>query len=222
MTLELKMIVGSTREGRAADRVLPWLVERAVAQGAFTVDVLDLRDWPLPMFQETFAALKDPTGNGYSDPVVRRWNRVIAGGDAYLFLTPEYNHSVPAVLKNAIDSVFGSFGFRNKVAGFVGYSGGLVGGARAVEHLAHIAIEAELVPLRNAALIAQVYQAFDEDGRPRDPVTDACLTVLLDDLAWWGNALRRARDAGELAPAHARRAPVPAPASARTPSPAVA
>jgi NAD(P)H-dependent FMN reductase len=211
MTLELKIVVGSTREGRAADRVVPWLVERAEAHRAFSVDVLDLRDWPLPMFQETFAAIK---GNGYSDPVVHRWNRVVADGDAYLFLTPEYNHSVPAVLKNAVDSVFGSYAFRNKVAGFVGYSGGLVGGARAVEHLAHIAIEAELVPLRNAALIAQVYQAFGEDGRPRDPVTDACLAVLLDDLAWWGNALRRARDAGELPPAGARRAAAPAPAVA--------
>jgi NAD(P)H-dependent FMN reductase len=118
------------------------------------------------------------------------------------------------VLKNAIDSVFGSFGFRNKVAGFVGYSGSLVGGARAVEHLAHIAIEAELVPLRNATLIAQVHQAFGDDGRPRDPRSNARLTVLLDDLAWWGDVLGRARDAGEL-PHHTpggRRPPDPPPA----------
>jgi NAD(P)H-dependent FMN reductase len=210
MSLRLEIIVGSTREGRAADRVLPWLAERAEAHGAFDVEVLDLRDWPLPMFRETYAAIVDPKGVGYSDPVVHRWNRAIDAGDTYLFVTPEYNHSVPAVLKNAIDSVFGSFGFRNKAAGFVGYSVGLVGGARAVEHLAHIAIEAELVPLRNAALIAKVHEAFGEDGWPLDPMTDACLTVLLDDLAWWGDALRRARQAGELPPASARRTPVPA------------
>jgi NAD(P)H-dependent FMN reductase len=210
VTLELKIVVGSTREGRAADLVLPWLTDRAEAHDAFAVEVLDLRDWPLPMFGERHEAVMDPERRGYSDPIVQRWNRAIAAGDAYLFLTPEYNHSVPAVLKNAIDSVFGSFGFRNKVAGFVGYSGGLVGGARAVEHLAHIAIEAELVPLRNATLIARVHHAFAEDGRPRDAGPDARLTVLLDDLAWWGEALRRARGAGELLPAHARRAPAPA------------
>jgi NAD(P)H-dependent FMN reductase len=133
----------------------------------------------------------------------------VAAGDAYLVLTPEYNHSVPAVLKNAIDSVFGSFGFRNKAVGFVGYSAGHVGGARAVEHLAHIAIEAELVPLRNATLIAQVHQAFGDDGWPHDPRYDDRLTVLLDDLAWWGAALRRARDVGELPPPHVRQEPAP-------------
>jgi NAD(P)H-dependent FMN reductase len=208
MALELKILVGSTRPGRAADLVLPWLVDRSAAHGAFAVDVLDLRDWPLPMFGDTHEAVTGTAGGGNSDGIVRRWNSMVAAGDTYLFLTPEYNHSVPAVLKNAIDSV-GGFGFRNKVAGFVGYSAGLVGGARAVEHLAHIAIEAELVPLRNATLIAQVHQAFGDDGRPRDPRSDDRLTVLLDDLAWWGDALRRARDAGELPPPHARRAPAP-------------
>jgi NAD(P)H-dependent FMN reductase len=206
MALKLKILVGSTRPARAADLVLPWLVDRSAAHGAFAVDVLDLRAWPLPMFGEAHEALSAVAG-GHSDGIVQRWNSTVADGDAYLFLTPEYNHSVPAVLKNAIDSVFGSYGFRNKAAGFVGYSAGPVGGARAVEHLAHIAIEAELVPLRNATLIAQVHQAFGDDGRPHDHRYDDRLTVLLDDLAWWGDALRRARDAGELPPPHARLAP---------------
>ena len=204
MALELKVLVGSTRAGRAADLVLPWLVDRSRAHGAFAVEVLDLRDWPLPMFGETHEGAMGGAGGGDSDAVVRRWNSTVASGDAYLFLTPEYNHSIPAVLKNAIDSVSGSFGFRNKAAGFVGYSAGLIGGARAVEHLAHIAIEAELVPLRNATLVAQVHKAFGDDARPRDPRSDGRLTVLLDDLAWWGDALRRARAAGELPPPHAR------------------
>jgi NAD(P)H-dependent FMN reductase len=210
VALELKILVGSTRSGRAADLILPWLVDRSAKHGAFAVDVLDLRDWPLPMFGETHDGVTGWAGGGSSDAILRRWNSTVAAGDVYLFLTPEYNHSVPAVLKNAIDSVFGSFGFRNKAAGFVGYSAGHVGGARAVEHLAHIAIEAELVPLRNATLIAQVHQAFGDDGRPQDPRYDDRLTVLLDDLAWWGNALRLARDAGELPPPHARREPAPA------------
>ncbi|MBI4207719.1 MAG: NAD(P)H-dependent oxidoreductase, partial [Betaproteobacteria bacterium] len=135
----------------------------------------------------------------------RRWNDEVAAADAYLLVTPEYNHSVPGVLKNAIDNVFASRGFRNKPMGFIGYSAGIIGGARAVEHLAAIAIEAEAAPLRNTVLLAQVRQAFDEDGWPVNPATDAALAILLDDLAWWGDALRRARAAGELPPASRRR-----------------
>ena len=82
-------------------------------------------------------------------------------------ITPEYNHSLSGVLKNAIDNVFVSFAFRNKPALFVGYSGGIVGGARAVEQLALIAIEAELVPLRNTVLVGEVTKAFDDRGRAR-------------------------------------------------------
>jgi len=87
---------------------------------------------------------------------VKKWNAKIAEGDAYLFVTPEYNHSVPAVLKNAIDSVFATFAFRGKPAAYVGYSGG----TRAIEHLAHVAIEAEMVPLRNSVIIPSLQGAF--------------------------------------------------------------
>jgi NAD(P)H-dependent FMN reductase len=181
--IELHVVVGSTRPNRAAERPLAWMVDRAVAHGAFDVEVLDLRDWPLPLFNETAASIGDFADPTYSEPIVRRWNTKVAEADAYLFLTPEYNHSVPGVLKNAIDNVFASHAFRNKPAGFVGYSAGLIGGARAVEDLAHIAIEAELVPLRNAVLVGRVFHAFDEHNEPHDPATDAALEVLLDDLA---------------------------------------
>ena len=105
-------------------------------------------------------------------PVVRSWNKKIAEADAYLVITPEYNHSVPAVLKNAIDSVFVSFAFRNKPMSAVGYSGGIAGGVRAIEHLAQIAIEAEMVPLRTATIFPQVFEAFDEDHQPENPVAE--------------------------------------------------
>jgi NAD(P)H-dependent FMN reductase len=100
--LNLKIIVGSTRPGRAADHVVPWIASLAKQHPAFTVEVLDLRDWPLPFFAETFQTVGDPRDPAYSDPIVKRWNQRIAEADAYLFITPEYNHSVPAVLKNAI------------------------------------------------------------------------------------------------------------------------
>ena len=191
---------------RLHHRFLPWLVDRAEYHGAFAVHVLDLRDWHLPMFQETAATI----GAGYSTPEVRRWNEAVAAADSYLFVTPEYNHSIAGVLKNAIDNVIASHAFRNKPAGAVGYSAGIIGGARAVEHLAAIAIEAEMVPLRNAVLLAQVHRAFDEEGRPVEHTTDTALAILLDDLAWWGGALRQARAAGELLPAGRRRVGVPA------------
>jgi NAD(P)H-dependent FMN reductase len=199
--LDLKIIIGSTRPGRAADRVIPWITTMSREHGDFDVDVLDLRDWPLPLFGETFATVGDPRNPAFSAPVVKQWNSKIAKGDAYLFVTPEYNHSIPAVLKNAIDSVFTTFAFRGKPAAYVGYSGGIGGGIRAIEHLAHVAIEAEMVPLRNSVVIRSVQNAFDPDGQPNDPRTSAAAKILLDDLAWWAEALRQARAAGTLPPA---------------------
>ena len=151
---------------------------------------------------ETVGSQRTPT---YSDPVVKRWNQRIADGDAFLFITPEYNHSVPAVLKNAIDSVFASFAFRNKAAAFVGYSGGIAAGARAIEHLAHIAIEAEMVPLRSTVLLPLVGGAFDDQGTPKDPEAITAAGIMLDDLAWWSAALHRARQDKTLPPAALRK-----------------
>jgi len=190
--LNLKILIGSTRPGRAADRVIPWITGAAREHDDFTVEVLDLRDWPLPMFGETFATLGDPRNPTFSAPAVKRWNEKIAGGDAYLFVTPEYNHSVPAVLKNAIDSVFATFAFRGKPAAFLAYSGGIGGGVRAIEHLALVAIEAEMVPLRNSVVIPFVGNAFGPDGQPSDPRTSAAAKILLDDLVWWAKTLQEA------------------------------
>ncbi len=191
--LKLQIIVGSTREGRQADPVLRWLTPVATRHGAFDVEVLDLRDWPLPQFQETIATVGDFKNPTYSQPIVKQWNQKIAEGDAFLFVTPEYSHSVPAVLKNAVDSVFLSFGYRHKPAGFVGYSVGPVGGARAVEHLAQIAFEMEMHPLRDTVLVGQVQTAFDKEGAPVNPMLGAALGITLDDLAWWGDVLKAAR-----------------------------
>ena len=199
--LSLKIIIGSTRPGRNADRVIPWITAMAREHAAFDIDVMDLRDWSLPMFGETFATMGDPRNPTFSAPVVKRWNTAIAAGDAYLFVTPEYNHGIPAVLKNAIDSVFASFAFRGKPAAYVAYSGGIGGGIRSVEHLALVCIEAEMVPLRSSVVIPFVETAFDSDGQPIDPSARAAAKILLDDLAWWATALQRARNAGTLPPA---------------------
>src|ERR1700689_2449891 len=172
---KLQIIVGSTRPTRAAESVFPWIAEEAIRHGSFDVEVLDLRDWNLPFFQEHMGTIGDFADPTYSDPVVRAWNTKIAEGDAYLIITPEYNHSVPGELKNAIDSVFVSFALRNKPVAFVGYSAGIAAGTRAVEHLALIAIEAEAVPLRNTVLIPAVAGAFGEDGQPTNVATNTAL-----------------------------------------------
>jgi NAD(P)H-dependent FMN reductase len=156
------------------------------------------------MFAETMASVGDFSNPTYSDPIVRQWNRTIAEGDAFIFITPEYNHSFSGVLKNAIDSIFVSWGLRNKPAAFVGYSAGMVGGARAVEQLALVTIEAEMVPLRNSVLVSAVQYAFDAEGEPTNPQSDLALGILLEDLAWWTEATVAARSAGELEPGSMR------------------
>jgi NAD(P)H-dependent FMN reductase len=202
--MKLQIIVGSTRPTRAADIVVPWVVNRAALHEAFETEVIDLRDWQLPMFGEHMGSIGDPKDPSYSDQLVRQWNRKIAEADAYLVITPEYNHSVPGELKNAIDSVFVSFAFRNKPMAMIGYSGGIGGGIRAIEHLAQIAVEVEAAPLRSTVVLPFVEKAFTADSEPTDPATEISLQILLDDLAWWSAALSNARAAGELLPGKIR------------------
>jgi NAD(P)H-dependent FMN reductase len=202
--LNLKIIIASTRPTRAADLVKPWVVERASSHGAFDVEVLDLRDWPLPMFQEHMGSIGDFADPTYSDPIVRTWNRTLKEADALLIVTAEYLHSIPGVLKNALDSVFVSWALRNKPLAVVGYSSGIAAGVRAVEHLMDVAIESEMVPLRDTVLIPRVASAFSKQGVPVDPMTDIAMTVMLDDLQWWGALLAKGRTEGELAPGSLR------------------
>ncbi|MFJ7085925.1 NADPH-dependent FMN reductase [Streptomyces griseus] len=103
---KLKIIVGTTRPTRSADRVVPWVEATAAAHGEFEVEVLDLRDWPLPFFDEHFGTVGDINDPTYSRPLLKAWNQTVQDADAYLVVTGEYNHSVPGVLKNAIDTVW--------------------------------------------------------------------------------------------------------------------
>jgi NAD(P)H-dependent FMN reductase len=198
--LNLKILIGTTRPTRAIDLVHPWVAGQARAHGAFDVEVLDLRDWPLPLFQEHVGSIGDFNDPTYSEPIVRQWNLKFKEADAVLVITAEYLHSVPGVLKNALDSIFVSFALRNKPIAAVGYSGGVAAGTRAVEHLMAIAIEAEMVPLRQTVLIPYVTNAFNDADVPIDPGTNVAMTVMLDDLAWWSELLANGRAQGELPP----------------------
>jgi NAD(P)H-dependent FMN reductase len=198
--LKLQVIVGSTRPGRAADGVVRWLTPLVRAHAAFESELLDLRDWPLPFFQENMATIGDFKNPTYSDPIVKRWNEKIKEADAYLIVTPEYNHGIPGVLKNAIDTVFLSFGFRQKPVAFVGYSAGIAAGVRSVEQLNQVFLECEAVPVRTQTLIPMVMNAFDAEGKPVNAALGLGLTIMLDDLAWLAKALKNARVEGQLPP----------------------
>jgi len=146
--LSIKIIAGSTREGRFSDKAANWIAGELKKRDGVVAEVLDLRDYPMPFFDSpmTPSSKKEP----YSNKEVARFTKKIAEGDAFIFVTPEYNHSIPAVLKNAIDWVYQEWG--DKPAAFISY--GTVGGARAVEHLRQIVVELHMASVRDAVHFA--------------------------------------------------------------------
>ncbi len=189
-TLKVKIILGSTREGRGSEKVAPWLLDEVKKIEGVDPEILDLRDYPMPFFNE----VETPgyKSKPYSDPAVVKWTAKVAEGDAYIIIAPEYNHSMPAVLKNALDYVYQEW--NNKPVGFVYYGSAL--GARSVEHLRGIAVELQMAPIRNA--LHMPYDILVALGKGQSahevfaPYADR-VKGLVDQLAWWGNALKRAR-----------------------------
>jgi NAD(P)H-dependent FMN reductase len=189
----VQVITGTTREGRFSERVAAWVMGRLEQHDAFEVELVDLRDHPLPFFDA------DPpirTGRDYADEAVTRFSRVIDRADGYVILTAEYNHGYPAVLKNALDSTFVEW--RRKPVAYVGW--GNTGGARAIEQLRAVAVEFEMAPLRHAVhVLPDVLIAARQAADPADLTVfaplEARLDMLADDLAWWMRALASARAA---------------------------
>lgn len=172
----VQVVLGSTRQGRFGDRVARWFLEASRERDDLRLELVDLRDWPLPFFD---GAAPPATGR-YADPAQRAWAAQVARADAYVLVTPEYNHGYPAVLKNALDTVYAEWG--GKPVGFVGY-GGPGGGIRAVEQLRQVVVELGMVPLREQVALARAYAAFDESGRLRDASPEREATALLDAVA---------------------------------------
>ena len=164
------MIVGSVRTGRFCPVIADWFAGQATQRAEVDLDVIDLADFPIPS-----AALADRIG----------------AADAFVVVTPEYNHSYPGPLKHAIDSIGAQW--RAKPVGFVSY-GGMSGGLRAVEPLRVVFAELHAVTIRNTVSFHGAWQQFDEHGAPRHPDTvNAAADALLDQLLWWAWALRAAR-----------------------------
>jgi NAD(P)H-dependent FMN reductase len=178
--IKIAVVIGSTRPNRFADVPARWTVERANARTDFEIEVLDLRDHPLPFFEE------------FSNPAAEAWRHKIGGYDGFVILAAEYNHGPTAVLKNALD--YGAIEWQNKPVGFVGYGG--VGGARAVEQLRLNAIELQMAPIRNAVHIAMEPFVATREGKRTLESYDYLnqgLDALFDQLVWWAKALKAAR-----------------------------
>ncbi|MFD7323840.1 NADPH-dependent FMN reductase [Streptomyces sp. NPDC059875] len=185
--LRLAVVQGSTRDGRLGPVVANWLLSHATARADMAVDLIDLAETPLPTtFPQLGQAPADPADRALLAAVSPR----LAAADAFVVVTPEYNHSYPASLKNAID--WHGREWRAKPVGFVAY-GGFSAGLRAVEHLRGVFAELHAVTIREAVGLQGVWGQFDEEGKAVDPAADAAAKSMLDQLAWWAEALREAR-----------------------------
>lgn len=190
-TLNIKVIIGSTREGRFGDKAGAWVLEELKKETGVSAEVLDLRDYDMPLFNEPVSpAFKQAP---FTHEAVARFTKKIAEADGYIMVTPEYNHSTSGVLKNALDWVYGEW--TRKPVAFVGY--GSVGGARAVEHLRGIAVELQMAPVRNAVHFngEQYFPVLFGKADAASLFADAAekAKVMIDDLLWWTKALKAAR-----------------------------
>ncbi|MFG2499759.1 NADPH-dependent FMN reductase [Streptomyces sp. NPDC048441] len=184
--LRVAVVVASTREGRFAPVVTRWLTAHLAQRDDMTTDVVDLAETPLPT---VFPAFGQPPAPGTEEALALVSPR-LAAADAFLFVTPEYNHSFPASLKNAVD--WHNTEWHGKPIGFVSY-GGLSGGLRAVEQLRVVMAELNATTIRNTVSFHNAFGRFGEDGAVDDPTVDTAAKALLDQLAWWAHALRDAK-----------------------------
>lgn len=185
--LRIAIIVGSTRPGRRGGDVAGWVLDAARRRTDAHYEVVDLADHPLPHLDEAMP----PIMGAYAAPHTRDWAATIDGYDGFVVVTPEYNHSIPGVLKNAIDYLHAEW--NHKVAGVVSY--GADGGARAATHLRQIFGELK-VPVVRQSVGLSLYLDFEDFERlvPR-PQLAGQLETLFDEVAQWGQALRGVRDA---------------------------
>ncbi|WP_280491701.1 NADPH-dependent FMN reductase [Nocardia asiatica] len=187
--LKLAVIIGSVREGRFGPVVASWFAEQARRHGSFEVDVIDLADAHLPLDLPAVPPALEP--NPPRPDGMAELTRRLDAADAFVIVTPDYNRSVPASLKAAIDWHFTQWDA--KAIGFVGYSGAS-GGLLAIEHLRQIFNELNAHTVRNYVSFPRYYLLFDEAGKLLEPEAPAdAATALLDQLHWWASALTAAR-----------------------------
>jgi NAD(P)H-dependent FMN reductase len=192
---KIAVIIGSARPTRFGDKPANWIADLAKQTGNFDVEIVDVRDYPLPLFDAPASDAWMPTPN----ETAAKWQAKLKEFDGYIVVTAEYDRSVPGALKNALDWAYTPF--VKKAVAFVGY--GSVGGARAVEHLRNIFTEKQAVTIRHAihigggefAGIMFGQKTWDDVKATFEPMTKD----LLDNLGWWTNATKTAREADAAA-----------------------
>jgi NAD(P)H-dependent FMN reductase len=187
----ISVIVGSTRQGRFSEKPAQWILQHLQKREAIEARLLDLRDFPMPFFDQPLPPAT-PGRAPYENEVVKRWTTEIAAADGFVFVTPEYNYGTSAVLKNAIDWVYPEW--NRKAAAFVSYGSAM--GARSVQQLRETMIEVQIAPIRSSVHIPVAtlwahFQGGDVDKGLGELATAA--NLLIDDLLWWTTALKAAR-----------------------------
>lgn len=189
----IAVIVGSTRPSRFAEKPAQWILKQAQARGDIAVELVDLRDHPLPFFDEMASNRWMPSKAAEAV----RWQQTVGGFDGYIFVVPEYNHSISAVLKNALDQAYNEWNRKPFTA--IGYGG--TGAARAIEHLRLIGIELQMVSTQAAVHIAgSDFMAVHPmgGGKPIEEIEARLLPAArtaLDELVWWARATLTAKAA---------------------------
>jgi NAD(P)H-dependent FMN reductase len=184
----LTIIIGSTRPGRAGLPIATWFADRARSHGGFDIDVVDLAELDLPLLNEPH----HPRLRQYLHQHTKDWSATVDAGDAFVIVTPEYNHGYPAALKNAIDYLQQEW--RDKPVGFVSY-GGVSAGTRAVQQLKEIVTTLKMLPVFEAVSIPFHPQFIGEDGRVHaNEIMEQAADAMLDELVRVDGALRPLRE----------------------------
>jgi NAD(P)H-dependent FMN reductase len=183
--INVAIIVGSTRPGRKAEAVAKWVHGIAAKRGDAAYEIVDIKDYNLPLLDEPVP----PSMGQYSQPHTKAWAAKIATFDAFVFVTPEYNHATSGALKNAIDYLYREW--NNKAAGFVSY--GSMGGARAVENLRLVMGELQVADVR-AQVMLSLFTDF-ENFTVFKPAAmhEKSVGAMLDQLLAWGGAMKTLR-----------------------------
>ncbi|MBX4215773.1 NAD(P)H-dependent oxidoreductase [Candidatus Parcubacteria bacterium] len=190
--MNIKVILGSIREGRFGEHPARWIADLAAARPELSVELLDLKEYPMPLFAD---AVSPSFRQGEpSHPVVKEWEKKIREADGFIMVTPEYNRGTSGALKNAIDHTY--IPWNKKVVGFVSY--GSVGGTRAVEQLRSTSIELQMAPIRSAVHIPFPWNLL-ENGKLKEGALapfEESAKAFLDQFIWWTRALKEARKKG--------------------------
>jgi NAD(P)H-dependent FMN reductase len=184
--IKAAIIVGSTRPGRHADVVANWVLEKAQKRTDAEFEIVDIKDFDLPLLDEP----APPSRGQYSKPHTKAWAQKIAAYDAFVFVTPEYNHAPSAALKNALDFIYSEW--NNKSAGFVAY-GASASGARAVEQLRLVVSELQVADVRTPVLLSLINDFENYSVFKPNPAHEKTLSTMLDQMIAWGTALKTLR-----------------------------